>query len=86
MTTPPFRPRLIGMVHLLPLPGAPGYRGSIDEIAACAASDARILADAGFDAVLVENYGDAPFRKERVEPARLREKHGEAFLEAIASG
>src|SRR3990170_1848173 len=50
--------RLIGMVHLGPLPGSPRYGGDID---AAASTDARTLIQAGFDAVLVENFGDAPF-------------------------
>lgn len=74
-----FPPRLIGMVHLLPLPGTPGYRGSMEEVADRALADARALAEAGFDALLVENYGDAPFRKERVEPVVI------AAMSAIAA-
>lgn len=31
-------------------------------------SDAAVLCGAGFDAVIVENFGDAPFHGERVEP------------------
>lgn len=61
------RPLLIGMVHLPPLPGAPGHAGNRRWIRR-AVDDARRLADAGFDAVLVENLGDAPFYKERVPP------------------
>ncbi len=52
---------LIGVVHLAPLPGAPGFAGNIDADLEAAATDARLLADAGFDAVIVENFGDAPF-------------------------
>jgi membrane complex biogenesis BtpA family protein len=52
---------LIGMVHLGALPGAPGFAGDLDAVLAAAAADARALAEAGFDALLVENYGDAPF-------------------------
>lgn len=55
--------RLIGMVHLLPLPGSPGYGGSREHIFDRALADAMILQEAGFDAVLVENFGDAPFAK-----------------------
>ncbi|MBN1449359.1 MAG: BtpA/SgcQ family protein [Bacteroidetes bacterium] len=55
--------RLIGMVHLLPLPGAPGYGGSRMNILDRARRDAINLQNAGFDAVLVENYGDAPFAR-----------------------
>ena len=52
---------LIGMVHLPPLPGAPGYGGSRDDLRATALADALALTDNGFDGILVENYGDAPF-------------------------
>jgi membrane complex biogenesis BtpA family protein len=57
---------LIGMVHLPPLPGSPGARLAMDAILAQAAYEARVLATAGFDAVIVENYGDAPFFADRV--------------------
>lgn len=53
--------RLIGMVHLGALPGSPAYGGSIDHVIARAVADATILADAGFDALMIENFGDAPF-------------------------
>lgn len=53
--------RLIGMVHLGALPGAPGYRGDLDHVLAAAVRDAKMLEEAGFDAVMVENFGDAPF-------------------------
>ena len=54
-------PRLIGMVHLRPLPGSPRFGGDVDAILERAVSDARTLADAGFDAIMIENFGDAPF-------------------------
>jgi hypothetical protein len=54
-------PRLIGMVHLGPLPGAPRYRGDLDAAITAAVADARTLIDAGFDSLMVENFGDAPF-------------------------
>lgn len=54
-------PRLIGMVHLRPLPGSPGFDGDLDSAVAAAVTDAEVLAEAGFDAVMVENFGDAPF-------------------------
>jgi membrane complex biogenesis BtpA family protein len=57
---------LVGMVHLPPLPGAPEYDGSRDAIRMAAREDARALAKAGFDAVLVENFGDAPFYPDAV--------------------
>jgi membrane complex biogenesis BtpA family protein len=54
------------MVHLPPLPGAPEYGGSRETIREAARTDAQTLAAAGFDAVLVENFGDAPFYPESV--------------------
>lgn len=57
---------LIGMVHLLPLPGSPRWGGSIDAVVARATGDAEALAASGFDGVLVENFLDAPFYAESV--------------------
>jgi uncharacterized protein len=59
---------LIGMVHLGPLPGSPASGQPLSEIIRRACDDARVLAEAGFDAVLVENFGDAPFRPTCVDP------------------
>src|SRR5688500_13204076 len=59
----------VGVVHLPPLPGSPGY-GDPDYVER-AVRDARTLADAGFDALIVENFGDAPFFKDRVPPETI---------------
>jgi len=56
------------MVHLAPLPGSPASRRSLADIVRHAVADACALAEAGFDAVLVENFGDAPFRAGPVDP------------------
>ncbi len=48
------------MVHLLPLPGSPRAR-PLSEVIAAALRDANTLVEAGFDGVVVENFGDAPF-------------------------
>ena len=61
------QPCLIGVIHLLPLLGAPRYGGDLDEIVRRAVADARTYERAGFDAVEIENYGDLPFTKGRVE-------------------
>lgn len=54
---------VIGMVHCWPMPGAPGYTGyGIDKIIEHALADARTLADAGVDGLIVENMWDIPFR------------------------
>ncbi len=62
---------LIGMVHLRALPGAPEYLGDLEAVAAQAAEEARTLAAAGFDAIMVENFHDAPFFKDRVPPVTI---------------
>ena len=61
-------PRLVGMVHLLPLPGSPRFGHSIDEVIATAADDAEVLVRAGFPALIVENFGDVPFLADSVSP------------------
>jgi uncharacterized protein len=61
-------PRLVGMVHLPPLPGSPRYDGSIDEVLSTATEDARVMLDAGFPALMVENFGDVPFFADHVPP------------------
>ena len=62
------RPVLIGVVHLAPLPGSPGYRGSMDEVLERALADAAALESGGLDGAIVENFGDAPFFPDRVPP------------------
>jgi uncharacterized protein len=55
---------LIGVVHLLPLPGSPDYAGGgAEAIYERALSDARAYAVTGFDGLIVENHGDIPFLK-----------------------
>jgi hypothetical protein len=55
---------LIGVVHLLPLPGDPGYRdGGFAAAYARAQADAEALVRGGVDGLIVENFGSAPFVK-----------------------
>jgi membrane complex biogenesis BtpA family protein len=56
---------IIGMVHLLPLPGAPSA-AAMERVREHALADARALLAGGVDAILVENFGDAPFYKDDV--------------------
>jgi membrane complex biogenesis BtpA family protein len=58
---------VVGMVHLLPLPGAPRAR-ALGDVRAAARADAEALARGGVDGILIENYGDAPFTGGSVEP------------------
>lgn len=57
---------VFGMVHLRALPGAPLF-GSLDEVIERAVFDARAIADGGCDGFVVENFGDRPFARGRVE-------------------
>jgi membrane complex biogenesis BtpA family protein len=69
-----FRPRhkaVIGVVHLRPLPGSPRWSGNLESVIDRALADARAYARGGADAVIVENFGDAPFTKGRVDPETL---------------
>ena len=59
---------MIGMIHLLPMPGTPRYGGSVQAIIDHAMADAESLRNGGIDAIMVENYGDIPFRKSGLEP------------------
>jgi membrane complex biogenesis BtpA family protein len=54
------------MVHLVPLPGSPRFAGNIDQVIERALSDAQALTEAGFRALMVENFGDAPFFADHV--------------------
>ncbi|MFC7235032.1 BtpA/SgcQ family protein [Halosegnis marinus] len=71
---------VVGMVHLPALPGAPRYdrEGGRDRLHAAARRDAERLAEGGVDAVMVENFGDAPFYPDDVP------KHVVAELTTLA--
>jgi uncharacterized protein len=62
---------LIGMVHLGALPGSPRDSGNLytfTEVLTRAEEDARALVEGGADAVMIENFFDAPFAKDAVPP------------------
>lgn len=62
---------LIGMVHLGPLPGSARYDPETTSLSITlekAAAEARALAEGGANAVMVENFFDAPFVKDSLPP------------------
>ena len=61
-------PKLIGVIHLAALPGSPRAGASFAATVRGAEADARVLGAAGFDGVIVENFGDAPFHPGAVPP------------------
>jgi len=60
---------LIGMVHLLPLPGSHRYSSDgMSRALEAALRDARALNSGGADGLLIENYGDSPFKPAPTDP------------------
>jgi membrane complex biogenesis BtpA family protein len=59
---------IVGVLHLPALPGAPGCGGSFSEVLSHALRDAEALVDGGIDCCIIENFGDAPFRSNAVQP------------------
>lgn len=62
---------LIGMVHLPALPGSPGANLAFDAVLKLAVAEAKLLAESGFDALIVENFGDTPFAADEVPPETI---------------
>ncbi len=62
------RKLLIGVVHLQPLPGSPGWQDDLDAVLRRAVADARAYERGGAQALFVENFGDVPFTKSQVGP------------------
>ena len=62
---------LIGMVHLGPLPGSARDSGDLPYVIDRAVEDAAGIRDGGMDAVMIENFFDAPFHKSKVPPATV---------------
>ena len=60
---------IIGVVHLLPLPTSPRWGGSLKAVIDRAEQEATALAAGGVDGIIVENFFDAPFPKDHVDPA-----------------
>lgn len=59
---------IIGVVHLLPLPTSPRWGGSLKTVIDRAEQEAAALAAGGVDGLIIENFFDAPFAKDQVDP------------------
>ena len=64
---------IIGVVHLRPLPGSPRFDDSRESIRQHAIRDAEALLAGGIDAIIVENFGDAPFQPTQVDATTVAE-------------
>jgi membrane complex biogenesis BtpA family protein len=74
---------LIGVIHLLPMPGDPAsLSGGFDEVERHAMRDAQALADGGVNGIIIENFGSSPFRK-GTKGARVP-AHQVAFMAILA--
>ena len=64
-------PRVVGVLHLPPLPGSAkgGSAATMSALIDAMLRDAHSYAEAGVDTVIVENYGDLPFVRDRVDAA-----------------
>jgi uncharacterized protein len=63
------RTPIIGVVHLLPLPTSPRWGGNLKAVIDRAEQEATALASGGVNGIIVENFFDAPFTKNQVDPA-----------------
>ncbi|MBW4517435.1 MAG: BtpA/SgcQ family protein [Timaviella obliquedivisa GSE-PSE-MK23-08B] len=59
---------VIGVVHLLPLPTSPRWGGDLKVVIDRAEQEATALAAGGVHGIIVENFFDAPFPKNAVDP------------------
>jgi membrane complex biogenesis BtpA family protein len=60
---------VIGVVHLLPLPTSARWAGDLRAVMERAEQEATALAAGGVQGIIVENFFDAPFSKDCVDPA-----------------
>lgn len=63
--------RVIGMLHLPPLPGSPLWGGDLAAVTAAVLRDARTLRQGGVRALMLENFHDVPFHPDAVPPVTV---------------
>lgn len=56
------------MIHAAAMPGTPQHSDSVSAISKRAVEEARVYADAGIDALLIENMHDVPYLNRTVGP------------------
>lgn len=63
--------QLIGVIHLEPLPGSPDWKNNLSQIIDHAIRDVKAYEKGGANALIIENFGDAPFTKSSVAPETI---------------
>jgi len=77
---------IIGMVHLMPLPGSPGYEGwDMNVIVENALRDAKVLVENGVNGLIVENMWDLPYFVGKNVPPEEIAAHAVAAREVVKS-
>lgn len=62
---------VVGMIHLLPLPGSPRSELSLAQLRDHALRDAEALVKGGVHGLMIENFGDTPFYPTNVPAATI---------------
>ena len=62
---------VIGVIHLLPLPGSPTWQGNMLQVVERAEQEAIALQTGGVNGIIIENFFDTPFTKGRVDTATV---------------
>lgn len=77
---------IIGMVHLIPLPGSPAYEGwGMEEVIENALREAKVLVENGVDGLIVENMWDLPYYAGREIPPEEVAAHSVAARAVVKS-
>lgn len=72
------RKPVIGVIHLMALPGSPLYDGNMEAVYSHALTEAELFIQNGVDSIIIENFRDKPFYPEHVPAETI------AALTAIA--
>jgi hypothetical protein len=62
---------IIGVVHLLPLPGSPHFAGNLDAIIERSIEEVQIFKQGGVNGIIIENFHDVPFSNSEITKAQL---------------
>lgn len=62
---------IIGVIHLLPLPGTPKFSGEVQNIVDRAITEATIYQKTQIDGIIIENFNDDPFSTKEISKDQL---------------